>query len=46
MKKKKRDKRLVKEPIGDPVFYNDQIGAAKEPVKEKYDKKEEKRRKL
>ncbi len=46
MKEKKRDKSFVKEPIGDPAFYNDQISADKVPEKAKYDKEKEKRRKL
>lgn len=33
MKEKKRDKSIVKEAIGDPAFYNDQIGRNKEPLK-------------
>ena len=33
MKEKKRDKSIVKEAIGDPAFYNDQIGENKEPMK-------------
>jgi ribosomal protein L1 len=34
MNEKKRDKGIVKEAIGDPAFYNDQIGENKEPLKE------------
>lgn len=45
MKEKKRDKKLVKEPIGDPAFYNDQICADNRPVKTIRDKKEEKSQK-
>lgn len=44
MDEKKRDKNIVKEAIGDPAFYNDQISADKEPVKANYDKKKEKKR--
>lgn len=33
MKEKKKDKDIVKDAIGDPAFYNDQIGENKEPVK-------------
>lgn len=43
MDEKKRDKSVVKEAIGDPAFYNDQISADKEPVKAKYDKKKDKK---
>ncbi|MCX8128882.1 MAG: hypothetical protein N3I35_02135 [Clostridia bacterium] len=39
MKEKKRDKDLVKEAVGDPAFYNDQIGKDKEPFKETMEKK-------
>ncbi|MDP4093859.1 MAG: hypothetical protein Q8920_10905 [Bacillota bacterium] len=39
MDKKMRDKNIVKDPIGDPAFYNDQIDRKKEPVKADYDKK-------
>lgn len=46
MKEKKRDKSVVKEAIGDPAFYNDQISADKEPVKAKYENKKEKKKKL
>ncbi len=45
MKEKKRDKSVVKEAIGDPAFYNDQIGADREPVKAGYDKRQEKKKK-
>jgi hypothetical protein len=33
MKEKMRDKGIVKEAVGDPAFYNDQIDKNKEPVK-------------
>ena len=33
MKEKKRDKSIVKEAIGDPAFYNDQINEKNEPVR-------------
>lgn len=33
MKEKMRDKGIVKEAVGDPAFYNDQIDRNKEPVK-------------
>lgn len=33
MKEKKKDEEIVKEAIGDPAFYNDQIGLNKEPQK-------------
>lgn len=39
MKEKKKDKNIVNDPIGDPTFYNDQIGDNKEPVKANMDKK-------
>jgi hypothetical protein len=39
MKEKKRDKDIVKEAIGDPAFYNDQIDENKEPVKARLEKK-------
>lgn len=39
MKEQKRDKKIVKEAIGDPAFYNDQIGKNKEPVKKNMDAK-------
>ncbi len=39
MREKMRDKKAVKEPIGDPAFYNDQIDANKEPVKATMEKK-------
>ena len=32
MKEQKRDKNIVKEAIGDPAFYNDQINEKKEPA--------------
>ncbi len=40
MDKKMRDKNIVKEAVGDPTFYNDQIDAKKEPVKANYKKDE------
>ncbi len=46
MKEKKRDRKLVKDPVGDPAFYNDQVCADNKPVKTIRDKNEEKRRKL
>ncbi|MGE4284481.1 MAG: hypothetical protein AB7G87_12315 [Clostridia bacterium] len=33
MKEKKKDKDIVKDAIGDPAFYNDQIDENKEPMK-------------
>lgn len=39
MKEKKRDKSIVKEAIGDPAFYNDQIGENFVPGKTITDKK-------
>ncbi len=46
MKEKKKDKSVVKEAIGDPAFYNDQISADKEPVKAKYDSNKGNKKKL
>lgn len=44
MKEKMRDKGIVKEAVGDPAFYNDQIDKNKEPVKARpeYKKKDRK----
>ena len=39
MKEKKRDLGIVKEAIGDPAFYNDQIDKNKEPMKAVIDRK-------
>lgn len=39
MKDKKKDKKLVGDAIGDPAFYNDQIGENKEPIKATMEKK-------
>ncbi len=39
MKKKLKDKNAVKDTIGDPAFYNDQISDNKEPIKSVMDKK-------
>ncbi len=39
MKEKKRNKSIVKETIGDPAFYNDQIDQNKKPAKSMYDTK-------
>jgi hypothetical protein len=39
MKEKKRDRNIVKDPIGDPAFYNDQIGENAVPAKEISEKK-------
>jgi hypothetical protein len=39
MKEKKRDRSIVKEAIGDPAFYNDQINKNKEPEKALYNRK-------
>lgn len=39
MNEKKRDKSITKDPVGDPAFYNDQIGKNKEPFKASTDKK-------
>ncbi len=43
MKEKKRDKDIVKEAIGDPAFYNDKITDGKEPMKEEFEHKKEKK---
>jgi len=43
MKEKKRDKSIVKEAIGDPAFYNDQIGESREPIKKVMEEKKGKR---
>jgi ribosomal protein L1 len=39
MNEKKRDKSIVKEAIGDPAFYNDQIVENKESLKEAVENK-------
>lgn len=39
MKEKKKDKSIVNDAIGDPAFYNDQIGENAVPAKEITDKK-------
>lgn len=39
MKEKKKDKKVVLDAVGDPAFYNDQIGSNKEPIKAEMDKK-------
>lgn len=39
MDKKKADEKAVKEVLGDPAFYNDQIGNNLEPQKANMDKK-------
>lgn len=39
MKAQKKDKNIVKEAIGDPAFYNDQIGENKKPGKTISEKK-------
>lgn len=39
MKEKKKDRSIVKEAIGDPAFYNDQIDKNNEPVKAGYERK-------
>lgn len=41
MKEKKRDKNIVKEAIGDPAFYNDQIDAKGEPARKLADDKKQ-----
>ncbi len=41
MSEKKRDKNIVKDTIGDPAFYNDQIDNKKEPMKKSMDTKKE-----
>ena len=41
MKEQKRDKKIVKEAIGDPAFYNDQTDMNKEPVKKTMEKKKD-----
>jgi len=43
MKEKKRDKSIVKEAIGDPAFYNDQIDESKEPLKKTMEGKKSKK---
>lgn len=45
MKTDKRDKGAVKEAIGDPAFYNDQIDKNKEPVKAVMERKKGKEHK-
>ena len=35
-----RDKDIVKEAVGDPAFYNDNIGENKEPAKKISEKKQ------
>lgn len=45
MKEKKRDKELTKEAIGDPAFYNDQIGENNEPGKSVSEKRVNSKRK-
>ncbi|MEG6611339.1 hypothetical protein V6C42_00495 [Pseudoclostridium thermosuccinogenes] len=39
MKKKMKDKDIVKEAVGDPAFYNDKIGENKVPGKTISEKK-------
>ncbi|NLD50629.1 MAG: hypothetical protein GX660_26095 [Clostridiaceae bacterium] len=41
MKEKKRDKGISRDPVGDPAFYNDQIGENKEPAKKNIEKKKD-----
>ncbi|MGI6707305.1 MAG: hypothetical protein ACOX6S_14110 [Clostridia bacterium] len=43
MKEKKRDRNIVKETIGDPAFYNDQIDENKNPMKGEMEKKKKKK---
>lgn len=43
MKEKKRDRNIVKEAVGDPAFYNDQIDENKNPMKGEMEKKEKKK---
>ena len=38
LKEKKRDKNIVKDAVGDPAFYNDQIDKNKKPIKEAMEK--------
>lgn len=38
MNEQKRDKNVVKDAIGDPAFYNDQINKDKAPMKAEMDK--------
>jgi len=45
MKEKKRNKELTKEAVGDPAFYNDQIGENYKPGKSVSDKKVNSKRK-
>lgn len=44
MKEKKRDPSITKDPVGDPAFYNDQIGENKEPMRADMKKKEGKKK--
>lgn len=44
MKEKKKDTRITKDPVGDPAFYNDQIGENKQPERGNLKKKENKKR--
>ncbi|HEX3029041.1 MAG TPA: hypothetical protein VHT34_07025 [Clostridia bacterium] len=39
MKEKKKDQDIVKDAVGDPAFYNDQIGSNKEPQKANMDRR-------
>lgn len=39
MKEQKRNKEITGDPVGDPAFYNDQIGDNKEPMKKNMEKK-------
>jgi len=39
MKEKKRDRSIIKEAVGDPAFYNDQIDENKHPMKGEMEKR-------
>lgn len=45
MKEKKKDRDIVKDAIGDPAFYNDQIDKDRNPAKTLYDNKKGDKRK-
>jgi hypothetical protein len=38
-KKKMKDKRVAGEGVGDPTYYNDQVGTTQEPQKASMEKK-------
>lgn len=43
MKEKKKDRDIVKDAVGDPAFYNDQIGENKEPFKKNMEERKSKK---